>query len=133
MAESSNCNFAGSIYTSRNNDRSSNTRTNYIQGQATSDERKCQRGSKRFAQSRAISVFDQVGRTGISVELKGTEPYIHSKWIGTTPRQHSKQPRNEEIRQCSIAISCYSILYLKKAFHSMWSLETFSEERILLK
>ena len=98
MAESSNCFSISHFYTSRNNDRSSNTRTNYIQRKATSHERKCQRGSKRFAQSRAISVFDQVGRTGISVEFKGTEPYIHSKWPGTTTRQHSKQSWNEEIR-----------------------------------
>ena len=133
MAESSNCFSTSNFYTSSNNYRSSSTRTSNLQGSSTSNERKCQRGSKRFAQSRAISMFDQIGRTGISVESKSTKPSIHSQWPWTTPGQHSKQSWNEEIRQCSITISCYTVLHIKKAFHSMWSLETFSEERILLK
>ena len=132
MAKSSNCFFTSSSYTSKHYDRSSSTRTNYIQGQATSDERKCQRGSKRFAQCRAISMPDQVDWKRVSLEFKGTEPSIHSQWPWTTPRQHSKQPRNEEVRQCSVPIGRYIILYFKKAFHTMWGLETFSEERLVL-
>ena len=88
MAKSINCYFVGSIYTSKYYNRSSST--NSLQRTATSDERKCQRGSKRFAQSRAISVFDQVDWKRVSLEFKGRESSIHSQWNWTTPRQHSK-------------------------------------------
>jgi len=98
MAKSINCYFAGSIFTSKYYNRTSNTRVSNLQGSTTSDERKCQRGSKRSAQQRAISVFDQVDRTRISVESKGTEPYKHCFRHRANAQFNSKQSWNEEVR-----------------------------------
>ncbi len=76
---------------------------------------------------------DQVDWQRVSLESKGRKSNFYSQWNWTTPRQHSKQPRNEEIRQCSITIGGYAVLHIKTAFTSMWCLEAFSDEGLVLK